>query len=214
MLIYCTGTLTNNGIISMTAKGANAVGQNVYLCPTENIEYEYVPKAGMIGGASRTCIDWHRPITGASGAVGTRRATGGGGSGGSIGDDWIKSENKTAVSGAGAAGTSYSGGSGGGGASFTTAYQGTANGGAGGAGRLSHLSDWTMGSGGGAGNPGGTGQGNSATNGTNGTGGLLIIYAKDIINNAGTISSNGSAGGNGYRTGGGGSGRRKYKYFL
>ncbi len=66
----------------------------------------------------------------------------------------------------------------------------------------------------GAGNPGGLGQVNVSKAAENGTGGLLIIYAKDIINNTGTISSNGSAGGNGYRTGGGGSGRRKYKYFL
>ena len=30
MTIYCTGTLTNNGTIDMTARGAKAVGQNVY----------------------------------------------------------------------------------------------------------------------------------------------------------------------------------------
>ncbi len=214
LLIYCIGTLTNNGIISMTARGAKATGENVYLWKNTDASWEYVPAVGATGGASRTSISWRSPITGASGAVGTRRATGGGGSGGSIGDDWIASKNLTAVSGAGAASTSYSGGSGGGGTSFTTAYSGTANGGAGGAGRYGNGSGLVVGSGGGAGNPGGAGQGNSATNGTNGTGGLLIIYAIDIINNAGTISSNGSAGGNGYRTGGGGSGRRKYKYLL
>ena len=31
MFIYCTGTITNNGTIDMTARGAKAVGQNVYL---------------------------------------------------------------------------------------------------------------------------------------------------------------------------------------
>ena len=31
MLVYCTGTITNNGKISMTARGAIAEGQNVYL---------------------------------------------------------------------------------------------------------------------------------------------------------------------------------------
>ena len=43
MLIYCTGTLTNNGTISMTARGAKASGQNVYLWQNLNGEYEYIP---------------------------------------------------------------------------------------------------------------------------------------------------------------------------
>ena len=43
MLIYCTGTLTNNGTISMTARGAKAGGQNVYLWQNKNGEYEYIP---------------------------------------------------------------------------------------------------------------------------------------------------------------------------
>ena len=43
MMIYCTGTLTNNGTISMTARGAKASGQNVYLWQNLNGEYEYIP---------------------------------------------------------------------------------------------------------------------------------------------------------------------------
>ena len=43
LFIYCTGTLTNNGTISMTARGAKAEGQNVYLWQNENGSYEYVP---------------------------------------------------------------------------------------------------------------------------------------------------------------------------
>lgn len=43
MMIYCTGTLTNNGTISMTARGAKASGQNVYLWQNQNGEYEYIP---------------------------------------------------------------------------------------------------------------------------------------------------------------------------
>ena len=50
--------------------------------------------------------------------------------------------------------------------------------------------------GGGAGNPGGLGKTNSADNGKNGTGGLLIMYAKNIINN-GSIDSKGSEAGYG-----------------
>lgn len=43
MMIYCTGNLTNNGTISMTARGAKANGQNVYLWQNKNGEYEYIP---------------------------------------------------------------------------------------------------------------------------------------------------------------------------
>ena len=51
MMIYCTGTLTNNGNISMTARGAKAVGQNVYLWENLDGSYEYVPATGGAGGA-------------------------------------------------------------------------------------------------------------------------------------------------------------------
>ena len=44
MFIYCTGTLTNNGTINMTARGAKAVGQNVYMWKNEDGSYEYVAK--------------------------------------------------------------------------------------------------------------------------------------------------------------------------
>lgn len=50
MMIYCTGTLTNNGTISMTARGARAEGQNVYLWKNQDGSYEYVPAIGAIGG--------------------------------------------------------------------------------------------------------------------------------------------------------------------
>lgn len=46
LFIYCTGTITNNGTITMTARGAKATGQNVYLWQNENGEYEYVPATG------------------------------------------------------------------------------------------------------------------------------------------------------------------------
>lgn len=44
MLIYVEDTLTNNGTISMTQRGASAVGQNVYL-----YHNEYVPAVGGTG---------------------------------------------------------------------------------------------------------------------------------------------------------------------
>lgn len=43
MLIYSTGTITNNGTISMTARGAKAEGQEVYLWKNADHSYEYIP---------------------------------------------------------------------------------------------------------------------------------------------------------------------------
>ena len=43
MIVYCTGTLENNGDISMTCRGAYAKGQNVYLYKNSNNTYEFVP---------------------------------------------------------------------------------------------------------------------------------------------------------------------------
>ncbi len=52
MLIYCAGTLTNNGTITMTAKGTvNQAGENVYLYKNADNTYEYVPAVGANGGA-------------------------------------------------------------------------------------------------------------------------------------------------------------------
>jgi len=53
MLIYCTGTLTNKGTISMTARGAKAEGENVYLWMNSDGICEYVPAVGATGGESR-----------------------------------------------------------------------------------------------------------------------------------------------------------------
>lgn len=49
LFIYCSGTLTNNGTISMTARGARAEGQNVYLWKNKDGSYEYVPSTGTQG---------------------------------------------------------------------------------------------------------------------------------------------------------------------
>ena len=118
MLIYCKGTLVNNGEITMTAKGTvNQIGENVYLYKNQDNSYEYVPAIGAIGGSS---VSGKR--AGISGETGTDRRTGGGGSGGASN---IRA--KASVSGRGGYGTSYSGGSGGGAADayYGTAYRGS-----------------------------------------------------------------------------------------
>ena len=51
LIVYCTGTLTNSGTMSMTARGAKAVGQNVYLFKSTNNEFTFVSAVGGAGGA-------------------------------------------------------------------------------------------------------------------------------------------------------------------
>ena len=71
MMIYCTGTLTNNGTISMTARGAKAEGQNIYLWKNLDGSYEYVPAVGATG-ASGVNFQQHY---GKKGNSGTNRQT-------------------------------------------------------------------------------------------------------------------------------------------
>lgn len=209
MMIYCTGTLTNNGTISMTARGAKAEGQDVYLWKNSDNSYEFVPAVGASGADSAkiaTSGFWGGTFSavGKAGNNSINRQTAGGGSGAAIANG-SGSYVYNSKSGAGARGTSYSGGTGGGSAlgevlySGYTAESGTANGGKGGKSKSNYLGN----AGSGAGNPGGT-DGNIGSKGSNGTGGLLIIYANNIINNS-IIEANGSNGGTGYWNAGGGS---------
>lgn len=107
--IYTTGNLENNGEISMTARGAKAVGQNVYLYNNNDGTYEYVPKLGASGGVMVRDPNspYQTQTNGSNGKTGTNRQTGGGASGGN---------GRFTEIGSGAQGTSYSGGSGSGGA--------------------------------------------------------------------------------------------------
>ena len=102
--IFCR-TLTNNGAISMTQRGSEDAGQNVYLWKNQ-----YVPATGAAGAPSvtayTTSYNW-----GSSGSSGSSRSTGGGGSGSTRSN----SNGHTQTTGAGSAGTSWSGGLGGGG---------------------------------------------------------------------------------------------------
>jgi hypothetical protein len=205
MLIFVDGDATISGSISMTARGASAVGADASFT-TINPPYlgdywstqlfpsaSYLSRvfaAGAAGGPTS-------PAAGAGpvGSVGTNGRSGGGGAGGGSGP---------ASGGAGSSGTSYSGGSGGGGGGGGGAgTAASANGGAGGNGN-------TFGAGG-AGNPGGTSPSGNA--GGNGTGGLLLLIVRGNlrIGPNGSITSNGIAGGNfssspNQSGGGGGSG--------
>ena len=121
MLIYCSGTLTNNGTISMTARGAYAEGQDVYLWKNADNSYEVVPADGASANTN-----------------GKNRKTGGGANGnGNYGHD---------TPGYGTAGTSYSGGSGGGGSYDRTGTErnGKVNGGSGGRGYAGNSSSWEI----------------------------------------------------------------------
>lgn len=185
MLVWVNGELINNGTISMTARGASAPGQNVYLYKNIDETFEYVPAVGGLGGAAGGYNQ-----NGYKGVDGVGRALGGGGGGGMYG-----TYTNRAARGGNA--TSYSGGSGGGGGaagagggSYGTA--GSDTGGAGGSGGSSGTYDQGHG---GAGNPPGSdfrGTTNLGTNsGQPGTGGLLIIFTKKFINR-GLIESRGS----------------------
>ena len=204
MTIYCTGTIKNNGTIDMTARGAKAVGQNVYLFKNADNTYEYVPAVGATGAPRLVCTIRGR-WNGVKGNNGVNRETGGGGTG---------AVTYYGTSGAGSSGTSYSGGSGGGAGhyEYKANVDSTGFGGAGGdgAGLGGHCA-------GGAGNPGGlkwnsTGY-NYSDRAANGTGGLLIIYA-NVINNYGSILSNGSNGGSSESNNGGSSGGGSINIFY
>lgn len=103
LIIYCTGKLINNGTISMTARGAFAEGQDIYLWKNNDETYEIVPKYGAEGAGGVNINNViEKPIKPGNA---TGRQTGGGAGGSSF--------YSTAVGGNGARGTSYSGGSGG-----------------------------------------------------------------------------------------------------
>lgn len=210
MTVYVGGKLTNKGTISMTAKGAIATGQNVYLYQNNDGSFEYVPAMGAVGGTSVTGGAQSVTNAGRTGVAGTARRTGGGGSGGG---GMSNPHTGTFITGRGGTGTSYSGGAGGGGAwcysGNAWAGAGSDIGGAGGNAASTYGTSRPVG--GGAGNGGGTALGGLV--GGAGTGGLLIIYAT-IFDNTGTVSSIGSVGGAGGNGGGGSSGGGSINVFY
>lgn len=192
-VLYCGGDFTNYGTLSMTARGANAEGQELLIYGEESA-YDTIPAVGAsggskVGGASGT-------YEGTVGDNGINRCTGGGGAGGYY-------SNKALYSGAGGAGTSYSGGTGGGGCACydggSSASDGSSSGGSGGNAscRRTTANNWNAS--GGIGNPSGmnarrtssAGVGNTTEYPSNsGTGGLLILYCYSF-QNVGVIESNG-----------------------
>ncbi|MBD8922932.1 hypothetical protein EGR52_05840 [bacterium] len=206
MTIYCTGTITNNGTISMTARGAKAEGQNVYLFKNIDNTYEYVPAVGADGGDKVK-----NNKNGKSGMNGTDRQTGGGGSG-------AASDYELSISGHGGIGTSYSGGTGGGGSHGQVYGQnGLENGATGGYGFVEGGRGTAYDTGSGAGNPAGTSKDEFDRYcnfpESNGTGGLLIIYGNEIKNNQ-NILSKGIVGGYASWVGGGSSGGGSINLFY
>lgn len=180
-VVYISGNLTNNGTISMTARGANHSGtgnSGGYTAPVDirigtgtfgAVSNPQIPATGGAGAVAKTGGSFN------NGTAGTLGGTGGGGTGESI-------TGTTAA--AGSAGTCFTGGTGSGGALSGTSQAGTANGGAGGnsSGAIA---------GGGTGNPGGLGS-VVANNGISGTGGTLIVIVGGILSGTGSFVSNGS----------------------
>ena len=144
MVIYCKGTLTNAGSISMTARGAQAKPENVFIYKNLDGSFEYVPATGGAGGAGAA----HRygkghggyeggagtTAYGGRGTDGSGRGTGGGRGGAAAWQASYYCSGRTlvAVGGTGGTGTAYSGGPGGGSAKTyadSTSYQGDKYGG-------------------------------------------------------------------------------------
>ena len=196
--IHATGTLTLDGTVSMTARGANHSGftpSGPLLIAAGDwgdgvgtVSNPVVPVAGGAGGAAQDTVNTSDP-----GVAGTGGGTGGGASG---------ARRSSGTSGAGAAGSMFAGGPGGGGTNTASpqAGSGVANGGAGGDGASGGSVTNSRSAGGGGGNPGGAGaigtshEDTIGEDGESGCAGLLIGIA-DIIAGSGTASANGPKGG-------------------
>ena len=186
LMVYCTGTITNNGDISQSGKGAHAKGQNVYLLRRTDGSYDYVPAEGGAGGSPTSTSSGF--VEGNEGKDGLNRQTGGGKSGSAYSNTY-KSEwaeinpphkySTTVRSGAGTAGTSYSGGTVGGNGSATGSIIG------GDGHRYGDTDNRAISNG-----------TDGLINGGNGAGGLMILYGNNI-SNSGKIEANGSNGGSG-----------------
>ena len=218
MVVYCTGTLNNNGTISMTGKGAKASGQNVYMWKNQNDSYEFVPRSGATGGTAAS-ISGGKSKNGNAGAnansttnlsgSGVKRSTAGGGAGGVASANAYSNQSSSS----GGTGTSYGAGGGGGGvARHSNNYSATplnASGVSGGNGALKDGSYnyFRSCAGGGAGSPAGaaakSAEAKSSQNGETGTGGLLIVYTKNLVVNNGSLFSAEGKNGGGCVAGGG-----------
>ncbi len=78
LIIYCTGTLTNNGTITMNNKSAYVTGQNIYLYKNTNKEYDMVNALGGNAG-TRDIGNTSGIRRGGEGKAGTSYNSSGGG---------------------------------------------------------------------------------------------------------------------------------------
>lgn len=193
LIIFTYGKIINYGTISMTSRGCIGAGQNIYL-----FKKEFVPAVGGSGGAGQSLYHDGNAAHGINGSAGTKRATGGGGSGG------LRNWGHSATTGRGGNGTSYSGGPGSGGANSdggggwnVASGNGSDTGGAGSNGVTGarNGSGYSIITTGGQGNPNGGWSSyritpTAFTCSVYGTGGLLIIFSNTFIN-YNNIQSNG-----------------------
>jgi len=225
-----TSSGSSSTLSTFTGSGNNAVNADFGAASSDRTLWS-IPKTGGSGGAGT-------PSGGTGGAGGT--STNGTGGGGGAGSGW---NNEHGGGGGGNNGTCFSGAPGGAGGTWRCSStpqndggSGEDNGGAGGAGGINESSSecYRIGEGGGgAGNPAGyngrfntvrahpgvQGTNSTATIGVDGTGGLLIVVVTGNITGSGTLSSQGSAGGDGdmaygYDGGGGGSGGGVVAHFY
>lgn len=191
LFIRVLGNLVVHGTISMTARGANVTGKNIYIDKSTKKIYAHVANlTELLPEGDYTTISARGGVGKVnSSSPGVNGACGSGGGGGSA---------------AGGTGTSFSGGSGAGGDCYSTGnvhysgYAPTGNVGKGGAGAWAGVETPVSLGGGGAGNPGGVARDGGAVNtGATGTGGLLVIIVDGdiVISSTGSVVSNGSAGG-------------------
>lgn len=171
-VVYVEGSLTLNGDISMSLRGANHSGTGTSAGATTAADIRVA--TGTYSTISNPTI----PAAGGSGATGANGSasaggtatlgSGGGGSG----------YGQSAVGGSGAAGTCFSGGPGGGGGYASAGGNGGANGGAGGA-RGGNAAP-------GAGNPSAL-----TTYAQTGTGGTLVVIVNGAVSGAGNLLAKG-----------------------
>jgi len=175
IIIGDVGTFTNEGTISMTARGASGAGKNIQLTA------DYMISA--VGGAGGVQTNSGNGVSGSSPAA-SILSCGGGGTGGSY----------STVTGRGGNGTSFSGGAGSGGQSGGgSTANGSDTGGAGSAAVVAQAGGYDGIASGGVGNPGGQGANYGGTNipaVSSGTGGLIILLCNSC-NNIGSIIANG-----------------------
>ena len=79
LLIYCTGTIQNEGKVTMTEKGAYAEGQNIFLFKNSNNTYEQgkIDGTGGGNGGGVSNDEGRANISGGNGASGTSYCGGG-----------------------------------------------------------------------------------------------------------------------------------------